>query len=81
MTVQTLTLEVHRSVAPKGAAGDAMVEMDDQVGAEDLALVESVQRGMEAGARDRGTLFLDSESLIAHFRDYVLDAVADRLDA
>ncbi len=52
-----------------------MIEMDDQVGAEDLMLVESVQRGMEARAREGGALFLDSESLIAHFRDHVLAAV------
>ncbi len=49
-----------------------MLAFDDQVGAEDLALVESVQRGMAAGAHNHGTLFLDSERLIAHFRDYLV---------
>ncbi len=48
-----------------------MLAFDDQVGLEDVALVESVQRGMEAGAHTHGTLFLDSERLIAHFRDYL----------
>jgi len=48
-----------------------MVEFDNQVGSEDVALVESVQRGMEAGTHDGGTLFLDSEELIAHFQAWV----------
>lgn len=48
-----------------------MLQFDDQVGAEDRPLVESVQRGMESGVHDHGTLFLDSERLIAHFRDFV----------
>ena len=48
---------------------------DDQVGREDLALVESVQRGMDAGIHDHGTLFLDSEQLIAHFASYVRSAL------
>jgi choline monooxygenase len=49
----------------------SMLEFDDRVGAEDVPLVESVQRGMEAGVHDHGTLILDSESLIAHFGDWV----------
>ena len=56
-----------------------LLKLDDQVGREDLVLVESAQRGMEAAQQDRGVLLLDSESLIAHFRDYVL-AAADRVD-
>ena len=56
-----------------------LLKLDDQVGREDLVLVESAQRGMEAAQQDRGVLLLDSESLIAHFRDYVLAAV-DRVD-
>lgn len=53
----------------------AMMKLDDQVGSEDRELVESVQRGMEAGVRDHGTLFLDSEELIAHFGAYIREAV------
>jgi choline monooxygenase len=49
----------------------AMVAFDEQVGAEDRLLVESVQRGMAAGGHDHGTLFLDSEQLIAHFASYL----------
>lgn len=54
---------------------DSLLVLDDAVGREDLILVESVQRGMEAAGHRSGTLFLDSETLIAHFRDYVRSAV------
>jgi choline monooxygenase len=53
----------------------SLVELDDAVGAEDLALVESVQRGVSAAPDRRGRLFLDSEVLIAHFQQYVRDAL------
>jgi choline monooxygenase len=46
-------------------------ELDDQVGAEDRALVESVQRGMRSGAFERGQLLLPSEELIAEFQRWV----------
>jgi choline monooxygenase len=49
---------------------DFMV-LDDEVGAEDRALVESVQRGMSAGVVDRGELLLPSEDLIAAFQAWV----------
>lgn len=52
-----------------GAWIEEMVAFDDQVGEEDRYLVESVQRGMEARPHDHGTLFVDSERLIAHFID------------
>lgn len=48
-----------------------MLAFDEEVGAEDVALVESVQRGMESRALDHGTLFVDSELLIAHFASYI----------
>ena len=43
------------------------IELDYQVGAEDRVLVESVQRGMGAGAFEHGRLLLPSEDLIAEF--------------
>jgi phenylpropionate dioxygenase-like ring-hydroxylating dioxygenase large terminal subunit len=49
--------------------------LDDEVGAEDRALVESVQRGMSAGAIDRGELLLPSEDLIAAFQEWVADGL------
>ena len=55
---------------------EGMLAFDDWVGAEDRVLVESVQRGLEAGVHERGTLFTDSERLVAHFRDHVQAALA-----
>jgi choline monooxygenase len=47
--------------------------LDDQVGAEDRVLVESVQRGMAAGVLSHGQLMLPSEDLIAAFQRWVSD--------
>jgi choline monooxygenase len=52
-----------------------MLAFDARVGAEDVVLVESVQRGMEAAPDREGILFVDSERLIAHFNDYVRNAI------
>ena len=49
---------------------------DDQVGAEDTALVERVQRGVAGGMLDGGVLLPESERLIAHFDRLVADALA-----
>jgi phenylpropionate dioxygenase-like ring-hydroxylating dioxygenase large terminal subunit len=49
---------------------------DDQVGAEDVVLVESVQRGIASGALAAGELLLPAESLIAAFQRWVSDALA-----
>jgi phenylpropionate dioxygenase-like ring-hydroxylating dioxygenase large terminal subunit len=49
---------------------------DDQVGAEDTALVERVQRGVAAGMLEGGVLLPESERLIAHFDRFVTDALA-----
>lgn len=54
---------------------DPMLEFDDRVGREDLVLVEDMQRGLTARPERRGTLFLDSERLIAHFEAYVTSAL------
>jgi carnitine monooxygenase subunit len=50
-------------------------EFDDQVGREDTGLVESVQRGMDAGMLPHGRLLLDAEPLIAAFQSWVTDQV------
>jgi choline monooxygenase len=47
------------------------LELDDQVGAEDRELVESVQRGLRSRAFDHGRLMLPSEELIAEFQRWV----------
>jgi choline monooxygenase len=48
---------------------------DDQVGREDTALVESVQRGMDSGMLDHGRLLLDAEPLLAAFQGWVRSAL------
>ena len=57
---------------------EGFLELDDQVGAEDLALVESVHRGVASGALDHGRLLLPSERLIATFQDWVATAIDAR---
>jgi phenylpropionate dioxygenase-like ring-hydroxylating dioxygenase large terminal subunit len=53
------------------------LELDEQVGAEDRALVEAVQRGIASGGLDSGVLLPESEQLIARFQALVLDALAE----
>jgi len=55
--------------------------LDDQVGAEDRALVEAVQRGMASGGLEHGTLLPESEQLIAWFQTSVVDALGADTDA
>lgn len=45
-----------------------LLDFDDQVGVEDRALVESVQRGVASGAIEDGRLLPESERLIAWFQ-------------
>jgi phenylpropionate dioxygenase-like ring-hydroxylating dioxygenase large terminal subunit len=52
------------------------MDFDDQVGAEDRELVESVQRGMRSGAFDHGRLMLPSEELIRDFQRWVAAGLA-----
>ena len=47
---------------------DELIAFDNQVGQEDLALVEGVQRGVVSGAVGHGVLMSRSEQLIAHFQ-------------
>jgi hypothetical protein len=44
-----------------------LIAFEGQVGQEDTALVESVQRGVRAGLIERGRLLLDSEVLVNSF--------------
>jgi carnitine monooxygenase subunit len=53
-----------------------MIEFGRQVGQEDHALVESVQRGLASGMIRQGRLLLGSEQLIHRFQRLVFDAVA-----
>jgi choline monooxygenase len=54
---------------------DDYVTLDNQVGAEDRALVERVQRGVRSGALDHGVLMPESERLIAHFQALIAEAL------
>ena len=51
---------------------------DDQVGREDRALVESVQRGVSSGMLDHGRLLLDAEPLLAAFQRWAPRARSPR---
>jgi phenylpropionate dioxygenase-like ring-hydroxylating dioxygenase large terminal subunit len=55
---------------------DELLAFDDQVGREDRALVEGVQRGVAAGVLERGRLLESSEHLIADFQRRVAQALA-----
>lgn len=52
-----------------------MMAFDEQVGREDVALVEASQRGLSARPQERGTLFVGSEKLIKHFDEMILAAI------
>jgi phenylpropionate dioxygenase-like ring-hydroxylating dioxygenase large terminal subunit len=52
------------------------LELDDQVGAEDRELVESVQRGIRSRAFEHGRLMLPSEELIGEFQRWVAAGLA-----
>ena len=55
---------------------DELIAFDNQVGHEDVALVEGVQRGVASGAIERGVLMSHSEQLIAHFQALTAAALA-----
>jgi phenylpropionate dioxygenase-like ring-hydroxylating dioxygenase large terminal subunit len=50
---------------------DDLFAFDNQVGAEDVALVEAAQRGTTVGLIERGWVLGGAESLIGHFQDYL----------
>jgi choline monooxygenase len=54
---------------------EAMTAFDDQVGAEDVGLVEAVQAGAGSGLVAEGRLLAHDEQLIARFQAYVRDAL------
>jgi phenylpropionate dioxygenase-like ring-hydroxylating dioxygenase large terminal subunit len=52
-----------------------LLELDDQVGREDTALVERVQTGVASGALANGRLLDDAEKLVAHFQGLVRETL------
>jgi len=72
------TLEVTDYYFGPDASAEAIEELkawDNQVGQEDVALVESVQRGLDSGIVPQGRLMAESEKLIADFQRRVRDAL------
>lgn len=57
---------------------DDMIVFDNEVGAEDTVLVESVQHGIRSGAIQQGRIMLESEKLIAGYQAWLLDKLAGK---
>jgi carnitine monooxygenase subunit len=55
---------------------DELIAFDDQIGREDTALVEGVQRGVRSGVVPEGRLLSESEQLVAHFQALCAEALA-----
>ena len=55
---------------------DELVAFDNQVGTEDRALVEGVQRGVRSGILTEGRILSESEQLVAHFQRLCAEALA-----
>ena len=55
---------------------DELVAFDNQVGTEDRALVEGVQRGVRSGILTEGHVLSESEQLVAHFQRLCAEALA-----
>jgi choline monooxygenase len=55
---------------------DELIAFDEQVGREDRALVEGVQRGVRSGVLGEGRLLSESEQLVAHFQRLCTEALA-----
>ena len=53
-----------------------LLAFDSQVGQEDVALVEGVQRGVGSGALEHGVVMSRSEQLIGHFQSLTAAALA-----
>ena len=66
--------------APDAEPGwvDELFEFDRQVGAEDRALVERVQKGVRSGLVAEGRLLGESEQLVARFQELVDRALSIR---
>ena len=56
---------------------DELIAFDDQIGREDTALVEGVQRGVRSGVLPEGRLLAESEQLVAHFQGLCAEALAE----
>jgi len=54
---------------------DELIAFDDQIGREDTALVEGVQRGVRSGVLAEGRLLSESEQLVAHFQRLCAEAL------
>jgi choline monooxygenase len=54
---------------------DELVAFDNQIGREDTALVEGVQRGVRTGVVPEGRLLTESERLVAHFQRLCVEAL------
>jgi carnitine monooxygenase subunit len=54
---------------------EELIAFDDQIGREDRALVEGVQRGLRAGVLSEGRILTESEQLVAHFQRLCADAL------
>jgi choline monooxygenase len=54
-----------------------LIAFNQQVGAEDDALTDSVQCGLLGGIPDRGRFLVESERLVIHFQKLVAAALAD----
>jgi len=54
---------------------DELIAFDDQIGREDTALVEGVQRGVRSGMLAEGRLLSESEQLVAHFQRLCAEAL------
>jgi choline monooxygenase len=55
---------------------DDLIAFDGQIGREDAALVEGVQRGIRSGLLPEGNLLSESEQLVAHFQRLCAEALA-----
>ncbi len=55
---------------------EELIAFDEQVGREDRALVEGVQRGVRSGVLAEGRLLSESEQLVAHFQRLCSEALA-----
>jgi choline monooxygenase len=54
---------------------DELIAFDEQVGREDRALVEGVQRGVRSGLLPEGRLLSESEQLVVHFQRLCAEAL------
>jgi choline monooxygenase len=56
---------------------DELMAFDGQIGREDTALVEGVQRGVRSGVLGDGRLLAESERLVSHFQLLCREALAE----